>query len=199
MLKRSVVRFFLFFSVGATSSAFANSIAVLPLIDNNSLRTQLSIPFAIKFSSGSSRLLKVDAQENSSCRTLIDPFISTNFFIKCTQPGDVKLQIIYLQDGASKTVTYGPFTVIALSQDGTLVEEPTGESDDIIKGRQLWNKRSGGYSSCADCHGSPANKAHSISTGSLNTAFATTTMSTKALPLTTEEKRIIVNFVKSYK
>lgn len=181
------------------AGAQTTSVTVIPLNDNSSLRTHISLPFAMKFSD-SGLLTKINTLQNSSCRTLIDPFISTNFFVKCTEPGDVTLEIAYMQGGTPRSIKYGPFKIIALSETGTLVEDtPQGPSADILKGQELWNKTVGNYRSCAYCHGSPANKAHAISEGSLNSAYATTEMGTKALPLTADEKKIIIKFVQSYR
>lgn len=184
-----------------TSQTFAQNLDIQPLNDNNSLRTYIAIPFATKAASNTISLREVRIRQNSNCRTLIDPYIVSNFFVKCTTPGPVTLDIVYLNNGVVHSTEYGPFTVLNISETGTVIDDgDSGPSEEWRLGQTLWNSTKGisGRQSCAFCHGSPGTKAHSISLSSLNAALAAPYMST-AIPLTESEKQALITFVRSYR
>lgn len=187
------------FSLG---SAQAN-LEVQPLNDNNSLRTHIALPFYTKSPATSSHLREVRVRQNANCKSLVDPYILNNFFVKCTSPGSVTLDIIYVADGVARSTVYGPFSVINISETGTVVDEDGGDSgpsEEWLLGQTLWSSTKGinGKQSCASCHGSPGTKAHSISMSSLNAALAQSYMAA-AIPLNEAEKQALVKFVQSYR
>lgn len=179
--------------------AQAADLSITPLNDNNSIRTHIAIPFSTKTASGTGGLQKVQVLNKSSCKTLIDPYIASNFFLKCSQAESVSLKVTYASRGSSFTITYGPINVRNLSDDGTVVGDDSAPSAEWLLGQTLWSKTTAGRMACASCHGSAASKASAISTTSLNAAYANTIMSTQAITLTDDEKKAVITFVKSYK
>lgn len=197
---------FLFVTILSPLLFSATAIAemsVASLNNNDSIRTYISVPFATTSTLGPYKLAEVRVRTNNSCKTLIDPYISSNFFLKCTQPGEVALEIVYITNGVPRSTFYSGIPMISISETGTIIDDDGGgqPSEEWLLGQSLWRSSRGGgaYRSCESCHGSPGSKAHSISLSSLNSAYINTEMSTRAIVLNEAEKQALINFVKSYK
>lgn len=199
MIKKMLLASALIFTTWGNPSQ-ASNFTIEPLVDNDSLRTHIAIPFAVRDKPNSVTINSVDIANGASCRTMIDPFKEDNFFVKCLDEGGVLLSVTYTINGVARTTKYGPFPVVKISQTGKVIDtNDKGPSAELVKGQDLWNKSFGNYQSCASCHGSASSKAHSITQDSLNSAYTSTRMKTDAIPLNAEEKNAIILYVKSRK
>lgn len=199
MIKKMLLASALIFTTWCNPSQ-ASDFKITSLVEDKSLITHVAIPFAARSQSNEVKLNAVNVLSGSNCRTMIDPFKDDNFFVKCLSDGDVTLSIIYTINGVLRTVRYGPFKVLKISDSGKVIDTgDNGPSAEYLLGQDIWNRRSGSYKSCADCHGSASSKAHSISIGSLNSAYTSTKMKSDAIPLTAAEKNAVILYVKSRK
>ncbi|AHI06488.1 hypothetical protein BDW_09940 [Bdellovibrio bacteriovorus W] len=199
MFKKMLLATSLIFSTWTIPSQ-ASSFKIEALVDSESLRTHLAIPFAVRDTPNTVKVNSVQVVNGASCRTMIDPFKEDNFFVKCLEEGGVVLSVTYTINGVVRSTKYGPFPVVKISQTGKVIDtNDKGPSPELLKGQELWSKSYGNYQSCASCHGSASSKSHSISLGSLNSAYTSTRMKTDAIPLSAEEKNAIILYVKSRK
>lgn len=182
--------------------ASAADLEVRPLFKDNTLRTYIPLPFQVKGASADfTALTAVTVTGSSSCRTLLDPHIPTNFFVKCKEPAEITLSLSYLAKDQIRKVTYGPLQITKISESGEVVDPggDTGPSAEWLLGQNLYhNKKYSNGKTCASCHDNPAEKADRISVNALNGAiFSINDM--KGISLTEAEKKAIVTYVQSFK
>lgn len=149
------------------STSVANDISVRPLFDENTFRSHLAIPF--KLTSPSMTINSIDnvSIDNPNCRVMIDYHKKDTFLVKCGVEGSATVSIIFKANGTSQALKYGPFALkkITNSSSVKLPSEPSNpgtptdpgspmspEEIAFIKGKEIFEKRMGGYYSCADCH-----------------------------------------------
>lgn len=179
MMKRIAV---LFLIVGST--ALAQSIA--PLISGSSLKTYLSLPFQLKDGAGS----KLDifnvslTAGDSSCQVMVDPYIKSNFFVKCSQPSAVKVGVYFYDQGEYKKINYGPVQITALSN--LVVGTPSTPGSTYAVGKQLF------INNCLECH-SAGDKANRSVTG-IKSAL-TNQPSMRSIVLTNEQIQSISDYL----
>lgn len=181
--------------------ALAADIEVRPLYNDDTLRTYVSLPFQVKgATAGYGSLVSVAVTGSTSCRTLLDPHIVNNFFVKCTSPGQINLSVSYTVQGQVRRVTYGPLEIRKISESGEVVNPGTEQpSAEWLLGKDLYhNKKYSSGKTCASCHDNPAEKADRISLSSLNGAINSVGQM-KGITLTEAEKKAIVNYVQSFK
>ena len=125
----------------------------MPLYRDNSLRTIFNLPFRVVNSTVQKiplpiRSVKVDPNyaNNAECKVIIDPFINSNFILRCLKSDDVKLIVEVNMGNRYNKVSYGPINIIEQS-DVVIVEPPPPAVDpDIAAGKTLVEGK------CLTCH-----------------------------------------------
>lgn len=136
-------------------------VSVSSLTRNDSLRTHLAMPFRAMDSGGKAvQVLQVTIKEaTGSCSALVDPHISSNFFVKCLKPTSMQLLISASVEGKVFNLQYSGIPVIELDSEGEVVAPVDQPSALYIEGRKWFNYTvSGKGESCATCH-NPSSKA----------------------------------------
>lgn len=140
----------LYFLLTLLFSLSSNAQKVLPLFNDNSLKTFVTMPFKLQNSSNDS--LPIFSLEivtgKSNCSAIIDPFISSNFLIKCSNPDTVSVNVFYYINEQLNKITYGPLNIIKISDSG-VVQPINNDSDAYAAGRTLFQSK------CLSCHNSP--------------------------------------------
>lgn len=191
--------FIYLFLLGVPSSAA--DLQVRALYNDDTLRTYVSLPFQVKgVAEGFGALTSVAVTDSASCRTLLDPHIASNFFVKCTEPGTIRLSISYTVNGLVRRVTYGPLEIKKISEFGEVVTPGTeSPSAEWLLGKDIYhNKKYSSGKTCANCHDNPAEKADRISVSSL-TGAVNSVGAMRGISLTEVEKKVIVTYVQSFK
>lgn len=134
-----------------------NAQQVVPLFRNNTMRTSITIPFMLQDNNENGMPI-MDVEVTSSaanCKAMLDPHITTNFLVKCTQPESaLKITVVYRNtDGNIYKINYTGVPIIKLSETATVVDTVIEDTGTDNLGKTLYNQN------CADCHGYGANSA----------------------------------------
>lgn len=126
---------------------------ILPLFQNDSLRTYVTMPFRLRRSTNESipivGIKLVNAAED--CKAMIDPNILSNFLLRCQAPVSVSVDVFFEFNGTMQKIRYGPLNVTQISDSGEVVQPPT-DTDRYRTGRELFAAK------CMSCHQSPYDK-----------------------------------------
>ena len=165
-----------------TSAASAQQ--VVPLFRNDSLKTYVTMPFMLQDASANpTQIYSIEiVQGKDSCAGILDPYIRTNFLLKCTTQTDVTVNVFYKQNEEVKKIAYGPLTVLKISDSGA-VQPVDDNSDPYAQGRALFISKQ-----CSNCHGAneKPNRTFTQIRNALNTQ-----QDMRSLVLTDDEVRAI--------
>lgn len=186
-------------------SAKAADLSVMPLFDEDTVRTHLSIPFKIK--NGDLRVDSIENvtfKDNTDCRSLIDFINKNSFLIKCTKEGPITLLITVKSGSATKGFSYGPITIKKISDSGSVNDGGgTAPDQEWVLGQTLYYKSEGSKKSCSDCHDNPAGIKGRVSTAAAlkNSIVSSNTMKNESIwsikALTDAELNALIKFIKS--
>lgn len=124
---------------------------VIPLFRNDSLVTLVDIPFSLR--DNSQAAVEISRVEISStagkCKGLVDPFIKSNFIIKCSEPDTAQAAVFFSQNGQTVRVNYGPVAVTAISVRPVVQPDPPEDPSgpDYSVGEGLYRTKQ-----CIGCH-----------------------------------------------
>lgn len=127
-----------------------NAQRILPLFRDNSLKTFVTMPFKLQDASNNSLpIFSIEiVSGKSSCSGIIDPYISSNFLLKCSNPDTVSLNVYFYVNEQLSKISYGPLSIIKISDSG-VVQPIGGGADKYAAGRTLFQAK------CMSCHSSP--------------------------------------------
>lgn len=135
---------------------------VTPLFRDNSLFTFVTLPFALKdlqqLPLQIVNLEILSAKEN--CSTMIDPYINSNFLVKCRVEGPLSVSINFLKNGVAGKINYGPVPILKISS-GSIIQPvpiPVVNPINTAAGQQLFVQY------CLRCHQNPYDKANRTAT-----------------------------------
>ena len=152
VLRKSILGFLMMTWVGVV-----NAQQVVPLFRNDTMRTSITIPFMLQDDddNGMPIMNVVVTSSADNCKAMLDPHISTNFLVKCTQPeAALKVTVVYRNtDGNVYKINYTGVPIIKLSDTATVVDTVTEDTGADNVGKTLYNQN------CADCHGFGASSA----------------------------------------
>lgn len=126
---------------------------VLPLFQNDSLKTIVTMPFRLRKSTteGIPIVSIALVSGTEECKAMIDPNISSNFLVRCGSPASVSIDVFFESNGVLQKIRYGPLSVTQLSDSGVVAPPPV-TVDRYKTGRDLFAAK------CMECHQSPYEK-----------------------------------------
>lgn len=137
----------LFLSLSLFFSTQALAQSVKSLFGVSGLKTQVLMPFQLRDQSNLPlSVLKIEiAGSQDNCHGMLDPFISSNFLVKCQNPEDLIVHVFFLHQGQPVKVNYGPVTISRISEN-QIVEPTQPEPGSQLIGQRLFQNR------CQECH-----------------------------------------------
>lgn len=149
---RKLFSWLIHFSMFMGQMVFAQS--VTSLVRDDSLKTDLALPFRAVDSNGSAlSILKIELVSGQNfCSTMTDPYIAGNFFLKCSSAASVSMTITAKSESGTYKINYNNINITALSNSGTVVLPSTGADPQFVAGQSSYN------SSCIACHQNPYDK-----------------------------------------
>jgi len=127
---------------------------VTPLFRNDTMVTQVSIPFLLLDTSNQPlNITRLNVTSTAGkCKGFVDPYIQSNFFIKCSEPDSARAEVFFSRNGQIVKLNYGPVTVTAISDRPVVTPlPPDPPPPDYTEGRMLF-ERIVNNKSCAGCH-----------------------------------------------
>lgn len=126
---------------------------VVSLFRDDSLKTFVSLPFLLKDSQGKPQsVFSVEVTSSKeNCMAMLDPFINSNFLVKCTQPDSLTMNVYYKNNGQIIKINYGPIIITKISETATVLAPIVDSSLKYKEGRDLFE------ANCLSCH-APADK-----------------------------------------
>jgi hypothetical protein len=155
---------------------------VVQLMRDNSLKTYVTLPFRLEDTDHTALpIFNIElVSGKDTCQAMIDPKISWNFLVKCTQASSVSLNVYFQYGGSMRKIVYGAFNVDTI---GSVVESKPPVAD-YSAGRLLFQ------ANCIECHRNPAEKANKSFTN-IKSAIATITEMKKIKLSDTDIKSIV--------
>lgn len=150
--RRSFLSFLIFTCVGVVHAQ-----QVVPLFRNDTMRTSVTIPFMLQ-DDDENPMPIMDVEVTSSaanCKAMLDPHITTNFLLKCTQPESALMVTVVFKKSDNKIykINYAGVPILKLSDTATVVDTVPVDTGTDNLGRQLYE------TNCAECHGYGSNSA----------------------------------------
>ncbi len=123
-----------------------NAQSVTALMRDASFKTDVPLPFRLtNAQSMAQNIFDVRlVAGGSSCQVLVDPFIRSNFLLKCASASSVQVSVYFYLNGEYKKINYGPFNVGRLTD--APVSQPGGGVDPYASGKQAFQN------ACLQCH-----------------------------------------------
>ncbi len=145
---------------------------VVPLFRDNSLFTYVTLPFALKDRDQLPlQILNLEiTSSKDNCSGMLDPYINSNFLIKCRTEGLLNISINFLKNGVISKINYGPIPILKISSSAVIqpVTTPLAGTTPVVTttaGQQLFVQY------CMKCHQNPYDKANRTVT-QINSAIA---------------------------
>lgn len=167
---------------------------VVSLMQTNSYKTYITLPFRLEDSSHNSiPIINVSLVNSASdCLAIMDPYISSNFLVKCKSAKSISLYIYFKYNDVISKIQYGPIDITNISDSGIVTPVDPGGSDPYSTGRELFNTK------CMRCHQSPydkPNKSVTQITNAINNVGAMKTAPENLQALTSAELKAISDYL----
>ncbi len=126
---------------------------VVPLFRDNSLITNVSIPFTLRDSQQQPlEILNIEVTSSkTNCLSMIDPFISSNFLVKCLNADALTVSVFYAANGKTFKINYGPVPITKIA-GGAVIQPITAPTQSFAAGEKLFVQY------CMRCHQSAYDK-----------------------------------------
>lgn len=124
-------------------------VSVVNLYDSKSRIPGALIPFKVQgVAMTNGHLLGVDVTTptDGTCKTMIDPFTPSIFFLKCSTETSAQVKVRVLSDSTIYEVSLGPIAIVAPFSNVVPVDPRPTVDPNVIAGSQLFGAH------CVRCH-----------------------------------------------
>lgn len=166
------------------------------LLDQNSHRTHLSLPFLVTNNGSPISVSQVVLENAVNCKSMLDPFKVGYFHVRCLEPVDnLKLTAKVLQQDKLIGVMFSGIKIFKIAEGGIVINPPPTDpivNPDINIGKTLFGNN------CIGCHTNASSKSNR-SLEQIKAAIASDTTGMSGIKLTDDQLTKISTYLKSLK